>query len=56
MNEKEIFDKRNYLIGENIKEATMLAKLQPPSRDASMVLTKLDEARLWLGQVTYKEP
>ena len=43
---------RLYLIREAIKEATFTAKLLPKTRESSLLLTKLDEARLWAGEIT----
>lgn len=39
------------LLGFRLKTATMAAKRLPDSREKSMLLTKLDEARLWLSVV-----
>lgn len=32
------------------------ARAMPPSREMSLVITKLDEARLWLNEVPTSDP
>lgn len=39
-------------IGEGISIALFALKDLPPSREASLVRTKLDEARMWLDEVS----
>ena len=44
------------MITASIKEARFKLAELPPSREASLVRTKLDEALLWLGEVSNQLP